>query len=207
MLTWDAQQRPYVRRKEKKVFVPETSQSLFDPLSKAKLVPGSEVRRPAPDESWLVQKHRDIVQDFCDVDAAEKEYIKEWDAFSHKKRISEAFIGRAVVEFVNEKINWLLDSNSRALEFGKHLTVLIARGLDEDTVKLVQNRLQDARNSRSAQGQKLTASEQSSTYEAQPNKQAGGRSSPGCAVCGRLVRGPGLLICSVEVSIFSGRAL
>lgn len=188
-----------MRRKEKKVFVPETKQSLFDPLSKAKLVPGSEFRRPAVDESWLVQKHRDIVQDFCDVDAAEKEYIKEWDAFIQKKRIvSEAFIGRAVVEFVNEKINWLLDSKSRAQEFGKHLTVLLARGLDEDTVKLVQNRLQDARNARS---QKLIVSEKPAASETRSTSQVSKRGSSGCAVCGRLVRGPGLLICADEVSI------
>lgn len=163
------------------------------------MVPGSEVRRPAADESWLVQKHRDIVQDFCDVDAAEKEYIKEWDAFVQKKRIvSEAFIGWAVEEFVNEKINWLLDSKSRAQEFGKHLTVLLARGLDEETVKVVQNRLQDARNTRS---QKLNTSEKPAAPETHSTGEVGKQGSPGCTVCGRLVRGPGLLVCANEVSI------
>lgn len=159
------------------------------------MVPGSEVRRPPADESWLVQKHRDIVQDFCDVDAAEKEYIKEWDAFIQKKRIvSEALIGRAVVEFVHEKVNWLLDSQSRTLEFGKHLTVLLARGLDEDTVRLVQGRLLEARLARS---QKLAAGEKLAATE--PSKEDGKHNSGGCAVCGRVVRGPSLLICANEV--------
>lgn len=133
------------------------------------------------------------MQDFCDVDAAEKEYIKEWDAFILRKRVvSEAFVGRAVVEFVNDKINWLLDSTSRTREFGKHLTLLIARGLDEDTVKMVQGRLQDARHARP----KLAASEQPPAA-----KEVEKRKSLGCAVCGRLVRGPGLLICANEVII------
>lgn len=183
------------------MFVPDTKQPLYDPLSKARLIPGTEVQRHVADESWLVQKHRDIVQDFCDVDAAEKEYIKEWDAFIQKKRIvSEAFIGRAVVDFVNEKINWLLDSKSRAQEFGKHLTVLIARGLDEETVKLVQNRLQDARNTRSAQSQKMTTPEKASERQMLSHGETDRRVKSGCAVCGRIVRGPGLLICATEVS-------
>lgn len=178
--------------------MPETIQSLFDPLSKAKLVPGTEIRHPGADDSWLIQKHRDIVQDFCDVDAAEKEYIKEWDAFIQRKRVvSEAFIGRAVVEFVNDKINWLLESSSRTREFGKHLTILIARGLDEDTVKMVQGRLQDARHARP----KLAASEQPPTTDS--SREAEKRNSRGCAVCGRLVRGPGLLICANEVIILT----
>lgn len=164
-------------------------------MSKAKLVPGTEVRQTLPDDSWLIQKHRDIVQDFCDVDASEKEYIKEWDAFIQKKRIvSEAFIGRAVVEFVAEKASWLLQSTSRTLEFGKHLTVLIARGVGEDTVKLVQAKLNEAR------VHKLS----SHAPAVEPPKDLPKRSSKGCAVCGKLVRGPSLLLCANEVRILPG---
>ncbi|KAF3765951.1 hypothetical protein M406DRAFT_276707 [Cryphonectria parasitica EP155] len=177
-------------RPVEKVLVPQTVQPLFDPLSKMKLVAGTEVRPTVADDSWLIQKHRDIVQDFCDVDAAEKEYIKEWDAFIQKKRIvSEAFIGRAVVEFVNEKVAWLLESSSRTREFGKHLTVLIARGLEEDSIKLVQARLQEARIQKSS-AEKQPAPE--------PPKEEKPRKSKGCTVCGKPVRGPGMLICANE---------
>lgn len=184
-------QRSGGRRKEKKVLVPETKQPLFDSLSKAKLIPGTEVRQSGADDTWVVQKHRDIVQDFIDVDAAEKDYIKQWDAFIHKRHISsDAFISRAVLEFVNEKMQWLLSSQSRIQEFGKHLTVLIARGLDDETVRQVQSRIQEARS------QKPPETEQVSSQ--QPPKDGQHRSSRGCAVCGRNVRGPQLLICSNE---------
>lgn len=170
--------------------MPHTQQPLFDPLSKAKLVPGTEVRRTFPDDAWLIQKHRDIVQDFCDVDASEKEYIKEWDAFIQKKHIvSEAFIGRAVVEFVTEKASWLLESTSRTLEFGKHLTVLIARGVGEDTIKSVQAKLSEARI------QKLSTQ----APAVGPPKDLPTRDPKGCAVCGKIVRGPSLLLCANEV--------
>lgn len=186
-------------RKEKKVLVPATKQPLFDPLSKSKLVPGTEVRLPVADDSWLIQKHRDIVQDFCDVDAAEKEYIKEWDAFIQKRRISsEAFIGRAVLEFVTDKLDWLLESKSRSQEFGKHLTVLIARGLDEETIRLVQSRLQEAR----IYYQKASGNSTESAPAPEAPKTAPQRNSRGCTVCGRSVRGPSLLICSKDVSVF-----
>lgn len=184
-------QRPVIPRKEKKIIVPQTTKPLFDPLSKAKLVPGSEIQPLEADETWLIQKHREIVQEFWDVDEAEKEYIQEWDAFIQTKRIvSEAFIGRAVVEFVNEKADWLLASSTRTREFGKHLTILIARGLDEDAVKSVQARLQEGRI-------QLSAAKKRGVRE-QPKKDAKPKTN-GCVVCGKLVRGPGLLICSNEV--------
>lgn len=167
-------------------------------MSKAKLNPGTEFRPPAANDGWLIQKHRDIVQDFCDVGLEEKEYIKEWDAFIQKRRISsEAFIGRALVDFVNEKLSWLLESKARSQEFGKHLTVLIARGLDDDIVKLVQSRLQDAR-----LHQKPADNAPGGTSIQEATKMATHRNSRGCTVCGRAVRGPSLLICANEVNMF-----
>lgn len=173
--------------------MPRTEQPLFDPLSKVQLLPGAEVRHPGADDTWLIQKHRDIVQDYGDVSVLEKEYIKEWDAFIQKKRImSEAFIGRAVVDFVNEKIGWLLDRKHRIQELGKHLTVLVARGLDDDTIKLVRSRIHEGR------GQRGTAGEGRAYPET--TKDGSKHISGGCAICGRLVRGPSLLTCTNEVN-------
>ncbi|PSR83122.1 hypothetical protein BD289DRAFT_370383 [Coniella lustricola] len=175
----------------KKIIVPHSTQPLFDPLSKAKLVPGTEIQPLEADETWLIQKHREIVQEFWDVDEAEKEYIQEWDAFIQSKRIaSEAFIGRAVVDFVHERADWLLASDTRTREFGKHLTILIARGLDESTVKSVQDRLQEGRIQLSAEKRRGLRTHEV-RRETPPKKN-------GCVVCGKLVRGPGLLICSNE---------
>ncbi|KAI3398154.1 hypothetical protein diail_9776 [Diaporthe ilicicola] len=165
-------QRSGGRRKEKKVLVPETKQPLFDSLSKTKLVPGTEVRQSVADDTWLIQKHRDIVQDFIDVDAAEKDYIKQWDAFIQKRRISsDAFISRAVLEFVNEKMQWLLSSHARIQEFGKHLTVLIARGLDDETVRQVQSRIQEARSQKPLETEQVAP--QQSSKEAQHRSSKG----------------------------------
>lgn len=153
---------------------------------------GTEVRRTLPDDSWLIHKHRDIVQDFSDVDSSEKEYIMEWDTFIQTKRVvSEAYIGRAVEEFVVDKVDWLLESKTRTLQFGKHLTVLVARGVDEDIIKLVQAKLRDAR------FQRLVAP----APTAQPRKELPKRKGKGCAVCGQVVRGPSLLICANKVRL------
>lgn len=185
------QQQQQQQPKKKKVYVPVTQTPLFDPLSKTELVPGTEARQTLPDDNWLIQKHRETVQDFCDVASPEKEYIKEWDAFIQKKRIvSEAFIGRAVEEFVMEKVDWLLESSSRTLQFGKHLTVLVARGVEEDTVKLVQAKLREAR---------IQSSSVAPAPAAQPPRALPKRNSNGCAVCGKIARGPSLLTCANEV--------
>ena len=178
------------RRRDKKVVVPNTKQPLFNPLSKAILQPGTEINQPVADDTWLIQKHRDTVQDFFDVDEAEKEYIKEWDAYVSKKRInSDAYLPRAFLAFVKEKAGWLVASQPRAEEFGKHLSVLIGRGsLDEQTVQEALIRIHEAR------AQKAPKEPQKESPKATQY-----RSSKGCTVCGRPVRGPRLLLCDNKV--------
>lgn len=155
-------------------------------------MPGAEVRHPGADESWLIQKHRDVVHDYSDLSSSEKEYIKEWDAFIQNKHIvSEAFIDRAVIDFVKDKMGWLLDRTCRLHELGKHVTVLVARGLDDNTIKMVRHRIQEARAQRST-------SRVGRVFPSAPMEGLK-RISGGCAFCGRLVRGPGLLNCSNEV--------
>lgn len=183
------------------MLVPVTKQPLYDPLSKAELVPGTEVRQPFADDTWLIQKHRDTVHDYSDVNPAEKEYMKEWDAFIIKKRISsDAYVARAFSEFVKEKAYWLVASQSRVEEFGKHLSVLTARAaLDDQTIQDAVSRVQDAR------GQKplVPGKEKDKDKLKESPKEAQYRSSKGCAVCGRPVRGPSILICANEVSLDS----
>lgn len=124
--------------------------------------------------------------------------MKEWDAFIQKRRISsEAFIGRAVVECVNEKLHWLLESKTRSQEFGKHLSALIARGLDDETIQSINVRLQDGKWHQKPAGN--AADTTSATDAANVALQ---HNSQGCAVCGRVVRGPQLLVCANDVSLF-----
>ncbi|TPX13215.1 uncharacterized protein E0L32_006415 [Thyridium curvatum] len=189
-------QKLSTRRKDNSLVVPRTKQPLFDFLSKALLEPGSEIRPVVADDTWLINKHRDTVQDFSDVDPPEKEYIKEWDAFVLRKRISsDAYIPRAMLAFVTEKAQWLVESPSRTIEFGKHLSVLIARNvLDNQTVSDALARIAEARS-------KLEDRNSNLKPTASSPKESPYKSCNGCTVCGLPVRGPSLLICSNKVSI------
>lgn len=130
------------------------------------------------------------------MDPPEKEYIKEWDAFVLRKRISsDAYIPRAMLAFVTEKAQWLVESPSRTIEFGKHLSVLIARNvLDNQTVSDALARIAEARS-------KLEDRNSNLKPTASSPKESPYKSCNGCTVCGLPVRGPSLLICSNKVSI------
>lgn len=127
--------RPAPPAVKKTIIVPQTRQQLYDPLSKALLKAGSVLRTNTVDESWRIHKHREIVQDYTDLTPAEKEFIQEWDRFVILKRIaSDAYIPRAMVQFVEERGPWLVGELSRAMEFGKLMAVMVAHDIltDED---------------------------------------------------------------------------
>lgn len=189
-------QKPSQRRRDKRILVPNTKQPLFDPLSKVRLEPGTEVRPPVADDSWLVQKHRDNLQDFVDVDPAEKEYMTAWDAFISKRRISsDAYFPRAFASFVREKGPWLVARQSRLTEFGKHLSVLVVRGsLTDETIQQVMALINDFK-ARRRQGDEHEPSPSQSSPKDEQYK-----SVRGCTVCGLPVMGPSLVICSNRVS-------
>src|SRR6187399_1989244 len=105
----------------KKIVIPDTKQPLYDPVSKAELEPGSNYRPPAPDETWIIQKHRDTLMDFLDVEPGEKEYMREWDAFILTKHLtSDQYLPRAFLAFVRLRAPWIIARPERAVEFGKH---------------------------------------------------------------------------------------
>lgn len=178
------------RLKDKQIVVPTIKQPLFDPLSKALIEPGSEIRPLVADDTWLIQKHCDTLQDFVDVDPAEKEYMKEWDSFILRKRISsDAYFARAFLQFVQEKGPWLAAKKSRLQEFGKHLSVLIARGsLKNDTIKGALALINEAK-----------AQKRPCEVPSQSPKDACYKSVGGCTICGLPVLGPSMLICSNKV--------
>jgi len=161
-----------------------------------RLVPGEEIRPVVADDRWLVNKHREVLQDYSDVASTEKEYIKEWDSFIIGRRISsEAYIPRTLVAFAKERGPWLVASRQRMEEFGKHASVLMARGaLDEASFDEALKRITEARNQHRDQPQDTAAGPALSPRE------AAHRSLNGCAVCGLPVLGPSLTICSNKVS-------
>ncbi|KLU81614.1 hypothetical protein MAPG_00699 [Magnaporthiopsis poae ATCC 64411] len=193
-----AEAKPVISRVISKPVVPNVKNRLFDPLSKAELVPGADVPKVVCDDAWLIQKHRDHLQDFVDIGPSEKEYMKEWDAFNFKNRMSsEAYIKRAFVSFVAAKASWLVGSESRMVEFGKHLAVLTARGvINEAAIEEARVLITEAKNHRKVtSGGSMGSEPVPNPVQAAVNR----RSSAGCGVCGKPVKGPQLLVCASKV--------
>ncbi|KAK4662670.1 hypothetical protein QC763_605630 [Podospora pseudopauciseta] len=110
------------------VLVPKTKQPLFDPYSKVALEPGTPVPQYPIDDSWLLLKHREALQDFIDLNHEEKEYMQEWDAFILRKHLSsQQYLPKAFLQFVKDKAGWLVEKQARAEEFSKHVSTLLAR--------------------------------------------------------------------------------
>jgi hypothetical protein len=168
--------------------VPNVKQPLFDSLSKARLEPGSEILPAVADGGWLIQKHRDMLMDFVDVEPDEKEYIMIWDAYIVKQRItSEHFLPRAFLSFVKDKAQWIVAKPSRAYEFSKHLLVLRTRNvIDDNVLTTAFQYINEARIQKPLE---------------EPKELAKPKSVAGCNVCGKLVLGPSHLICSDVVRI------
>lgn len=175
--------------------MPITRLPLFDPLSKARLEPGTEIRPMVADKRWLVHKHREVIKDYSDVPASEQEYIEQWDAFIIPQHLSSAaYFPRAFLAFVEERAPWIVERLSRAEEFGKHLATLILRDLIEDAD--MKEALEHIDNARKQQGQDQTL--QSKPAVPSPKRTAY-RSVKGCGECGLPVLGPSMLLCSNKV--------
>ncbi|KAH6621209.1 hypothetical protein B0J18DRAFT_220652 [Chaetomium sp. MPI-SDFR-AT-0129] len=195
-----------IKRTQRKVLVPKTKQPLFDPLSKVQLPAGTVIPQRPLDDSWLLLKHRDNLQDFIDLNAAEKEYLQEWDAFIMRQHLSsQEYLPRHFLRFVREHAAWLVEVRSRADEFSKHAATLLTRRMLPDTVIFEATQLvNDARNRRAAMaGASETASNMSSKERGTAqallpapatarNKASGGC----CAKCAEPVPMGSLLVCS-----------
>ncbi|OTB10216.1 hypothetical protein K445DRAFT_257073 [Daldinia sp. EC12] len=178
------------RPKDTRQLVPNNKQPMYDRLSKALLEPGTLVDPPDIDDTWLVQKHRDIIRDYSDVHQDEKEYISEWDAYVNKECVtSEPHLQEVYLKFVQDKALWLAASQSRMTEFSKHLSYLKARNsLVEPTITKALAIMRQARFQKRPE-------QPEATKPPSPRTQYR-KSTSGCAVCGQPVRGPSTLICS-----------
>ncbi|KAI0385630.1 hypothetical protein F5Y04DRAFT_189117 [Hypomontagnella monticulosa] len=181
--------------KDSRQVVPNNKQPMFDRLSKALLPPGTIVDPPEIDDTWLVQKHRDIIRDYSDVHQDEKEYISEWDAYVNREAVtSEPHLQTVYLKFIEEKAAWLAASQSRMTEFSKHLSYLKARNaLTEHTLSKAFSIMRQARSQRRPdQPEAVKPPSPRTEYR---------KSASGCAVCGQPIRGPSTLICANTVSI------
>ncbi|KAI1076354.1 hypothetical protein F5B20DRAFT_555754 [Whalleya microplaca] len=176
--------------KDTRQLVPSNKQPIFDRLSKALLEPGTLVDPPEIDDTWLSQKHREIIRDYSDVHQDEKEFISEWDAFVNRNCVtSEPHLQDVYLRFVESKASWLVASQSRTTEFAKHLAYLKARNsLAEATISEALNIMRHAASQRRpGQPEAIKTPSPRTEYR---------KSASGCAVCGQPVRGPATIICS-----------
>ncbi|KAI1322694.1 hypothetical protein F5Y16DRAFT_385759 [Xylariaceae sp. FL0255] len=176
--------------RDNKQTIPNIKQPIFDRLSKALLEPGSVVDTPLVNDAWLVQKHREIIRDYSDVDGGEKEFIYEWDAFVNRECVtSEPHLQDVYIRFVQDKASWITASQNRTTEWSKHLTYLKSRNALTDNT--IANAFSIMRQYKSH-----NFIEQPEPPKV-PSPRSGYRKSvTGCAVCGQPVRGAGSLICS-----------
>ncbi|KAK8094694.1 hypothetical protein PG997_001379 [Apiospora hydei] len=177
-----------VKPRETKQWIPQTSQDLYDRLSKCRLEPGSRVDEPQIDNSWLLQKHRDIIKDYSDVHPDEKEYAAEWDAFASREKATMApHLQDVYLDFVREKATWIASTQNRMNEAMKHLAYLKARdALSEDTVVQALALARQARSTARVESSELRSPATSPKI----------KSRSGCNVCGLSISGPSTLICS-----------
>jgi hypothetical protein len=164
-------------------------------LSKVELVPGSLLEPQVVDESWLIQKHRDALGDFTDVEPHEKEYMKMWDSFILPLHLtSEKYLPRSFLAFVKDKASWLVAVPSRAREFSLHMQVLYTRSvIDKEHIQTALQYLDEARDKLR---QELAEQAPAEEHPVSPGR----KSRNGCTVCGKTVSyGPAYLACTDTV--------
>jgi len=118
-------------RSEKRLYVPKTDKPLFDAISKRILEPGEEYANSddEKEESWLMLKHRDAVNDYTDLTDDEKSYINRWNPFIMGEQLtSDKYLGETLYRFVVTNKDWLVRKQSRLTEFARHSQTLKARG-------------------------------------------------------------------------------
>jgi hypothetical protein len=151
------------------------------------------------DNTWLIQKHRDSIDEFSDVTALEKEFVKEWDGYILKQNLTTpAYFPRAWLGFVREKASWLAASQTRMNEFAKHASVLFVRDVLND--KVVDDAFVYINAAREELGLSAGAKQDEAPAHSQsPRASHIRKSKSGCGVCQLPVMGPRMLLCSNKV--------
>jgi VEFS-Box of polycomb protein len=186
------------KRGRRKFLVPESKYTFYDPVSWVRLEAGTEIPDHKGDHQWLIQRHREAMDEYTDVGHAEKEMCNEWDGFISTKQItSDAYLPRAWLDFVRAKASWIVSSKTRRKEFAKHYSYLVARDvLDNETVVKGFAIIAEAVEARQNGKETEKPSPQSSPKAAQARKSRGG-----CEICGLPVLGPRMLLCANEVRL------
>jgi len=116
----------------KKYIVPKTAKPLYDTISKRTLEPGEEVpsSEDEKNEGWLHQKHRDIILDFDDVTADEKDYILKWNPFVMNTHLTtETYIPTTILAFIDANLKWFVERPSRREMLSRQCETFLLRGI------------------------------------------------------------------------------
>ena len=183
-------------RPRKKYYVPKTSKPLYDTITKQILEPGTEIPNSddEKDESWLHQKHRDIIMDYGDVTDDEKDYILKWNPFIMTEQLTcETHLADAILVFVESNKFWFAQRLSRKREFGKTMETFLMRGV-------VDAKCLDKCISILREAEKMEGSKDNGVQEVErPVSPAKLRGALDCA-CGGHTQPPDRLICRGQVS-------
>ncbi|KAG4305600.1 hypothetical protein PORY_001156 [Pneumocystis oryctolagi] len=120
-LRWPSEKR--IRRK----FAAPNMNNLYRSVSKRKIIPGEILSESEDDidETWLIQKHEDTLDDFMDITAPEKAFMKLWNKFIMKDRpIGRCHLPDSIMRFVYSHKN-ILQTENLVSEFWKHLLNLV----------------------------------------------------------------------------------
>lgn len=86
------------------------------------------------DQSWLQQKHDETIEDFTDITAPEKEFIKIYDAHMIDENLSSSLhLADALIRFCRTHKRWLA-RREMSLEFYKNATNLLLHGAIKPSV-------------------------------------------------------------------------
>lgn len=111
------------------ILVPKTVKPLYDIVTKRLLKPGEPLPPPTASWDWRVQKHTDLINDYIDIPAVEKDFMNHWDAYMVRQQaVSLTFMPLLLQEFIKANRSWFSDHPHRPKEMLKHLTALSMSG-------------------------------------------------------------------------------
>ncbi|KAG5440478.1 hypothetical protein PCK2_000412, partial [Pneumocystis canis] len=116
-----------LEKRSRRKFVAPNMDNLYRSMSKRKIIPGEILSESEDDvdETWLIQKHEDILDDFMDITVSEKAFMKLWDRFIIKDRpIGHCHLPDSILRFVYSHKN-ILQTENLVSEFWKHLLNLV----------------------------------------------------------------------------------
>ncbi|KAI9774820.1 MAG: hypothetical protein M1840_000036 [Geoglossum simile] len=100
-------------------------------LTKRRLEPGEMLSESDDDvdESWLIQKHKETIDDFADVFLAEKTFMKRFDEHMLRENIcAQRYVPSALIRFCRTNREWL-NATDMLVEFWKQCLYLTQHGI------------------------------------------------------------------------------